>query len=109
MANSGVAFIDQMAALMKYAFNLLLVKRLWWIISVGLALWMSYSMIHTFWLGWQNDPVTMTTTDEVNPISKIPFPTVIICPESKIARDKFDLSSKIDSNYQLLPNVSHSE
>ena len=94
---------------MKYAFFLLLVNRLWWVAAIGLSLWLSFLMIHAVWLDWQEHPMTMSTTNEMNSVSKIPFPTVMICPPTRIVRDKFDLSSKFDLKNQLLPNVSHTE
>ena len=99
----------QTVVFLKYPFDLLSVDRLWWLVAIGLSLWLSFLMIHDFWLDWQQHPTTMTTTNEMDPASKIPFPTVMICPPTRIVRDKFDLFSKFDSEYQLLPNVSHAE
>ena len=102
-------FHFQTAVSMKYAFYLLLVYRLWWVAAIGLSLWLSFLMIHAVWLDWQKNPATVTKTNEVNPVSKIPFPTVMICPPTKVVRDKFDLSSKCDANKKLLPNVTYAE
>lgn len=93
----------------KYTFDLLFVNRLWWLAAIGLSLWMSSLMIHSFWLEWQENPATTITTNEINLIPTIPFPTVIICPPTKIDREKFDLFSKFDSKFRLLPNVSQTE
>ena len=94
---------------MKYTFDLISVNRLWWILAIGLVLWLSALMIQTSWSEWQENPATVTTMNEMNPVSKMSFPTVIICPPPLIVREKFDLSSKFDSKDQIWPNVSHTE
>ena len=46
-------------AFLNYAFYLLFVNRLWWATAFALSLWMSASMIHTFWLEWQKHSMTI--------------------------------------------------
>lgn len=82
--------------------------RLWWIITFGLSLWLCGSMMQDVWEEWNVRP-TKFDLAEMTHISRIPFPTITICPEIKTMRQKFDLSSKFDKNQKLVANLSNLE
>ncbi|XP_055303111.1 pickpocket protein 28-like [Sitodiplosis mosellana] len=78
-------------------------ERCWWLIFVGLSLWICGSMIQNIWIQWDENPVSMQFTS--SEISAIPFPTVTICPEIKTNKQKFDVDAAIKS----LATLSHNE
>lgn len=71
-------------------------KRHWtekccWIISIGLSVWFCSTLIQNVWIKWRDTPVKMTMYEKQFTISAVPFPTVTICPETKVHRSKLDL------------------
>lgn len=70
-------------------------------IGVGISLWLCGSMIQNIWQQWQKNPVTMIFTENTLPISSIPFPTVTICPTTKVVKEKINVTE-----YQQLSNLT---
>lgn len=68
-------------------------ERIWWLIAFGLSLWLCGSSIQSIWSKWHYTPVTMSLTEKETSVSSIAFPSVIICPQTKTYKLKFDLSS----------------
>lgn len=68
-------------------------NRLWWAIAVGLLVLFCGVSISKVWMKWAKYPVKMSPSFEGVPISDIPFPTVTICPMTKLSKDKLDLNS----------------
>lgn len=67
-------------------------ERCWWIIAIGASMWFCGFSIQNVWKKWGENPVSMSVFERQIPISRIPFPTVTICPEIKTKRMKFDLA-----------------
>lgn len=42
---------------------------------------------------WYEKPVIMILSEKEKPISMIPFPTVTICPQTKLYKNKLDLTN----------------
>ncbi|XP_055308681.1 pickpocket protein 28-like, partial [Sitodiplosis mosellana] len=83
-------------------------ERLWWLVSLGLSLWLCGSMIHNSWSDWNENPLTFDSSNKAH-ISTIPFPTVTICPYIKTLKHKLDISSKLNSKFELIANLSDTE
>lgn len=66
-------------------------EKWWWIIAIGLAMWFCSILIQTVWVKWREDPIKVIMSEKPLPISTIPFPTIIICPETKTHRKKLNL------------------
>lgn len=66
-------------------------ERCWWIIALVLSMWGCGVLIQNVWIKWRDTPVTMAINERQLPISTVPFPTITICPETKVHRSKLDL------------------
>lgn len=76
--------------------KILFENRWWWIFAVSSSLCMSSFMIRKIWIQWDENPITTVIGDEIElEADYIPFPTITICPESKIQGNKFDFSSAL--------------
>lgn len=65
-------------------------------------------MIKTTWFDWQEKPTTLNIIED-SPISSIPFPTVTICPATKVIKDKFNIDEKFMTPWHLVPNLTDRE
>lgn len=79
--------------LFQFSFATQKPNRIWWIIAFGLSVCFCGLSIWHVSLRWKENPVTMCFTEKPGPISKIPFPTVTICPETKAHVNKFDVTN----------------
>lgn len=70
---------------------------------------MCITFIHNTWDQWNDNPVTMSFTEKERPISAVPFPTVTICPETKVSKLKFDVSEQLDDMLESKSNLSQVE
>lgn len=68
-------------------------SRCWWLVGFGLSLCFCGIAIHKTYVKWTKHPTTLSLVEQAVPISKIPFPTITICPETKTSKDKLDLVS----------------
>lgn len=75
--------------------------RWWWIGAIVLSIWLCAFSIQNFWKMWHRNPVTMSFTEPNAPVSAVPLPTLVICPEIKTYVKKLDLKSAIDSPFNL--------
>lgn len=66
-------------------------ERCWWIIAIGVSVWFCSVLVQNVWIKWRDTPVIMAMNEKQLPISTVPFPTVTICPETKVHRSKLDL------------------
>lgn len=70
-------------------------NRLWWLVSLGVSLWLCGMMIGNAWMDWDENPITMDYSKKAH-ISTIPFPTVTICPSLKGIKSKFSFDENGD-------------
>lgn len=72
----------------------ILKHRCFWIVAVILSIGLSGSMVRDIWVEWENHPVTIVEHESVY-YWDIPYPTVTICPETKMLRHKLDIASAL--------------
>lgn len=53
-------------------------------------------MIRDIWIHWRENPVAMSFTKTDVSLLEIPFPSVVICPETKMLKHKLDMTSAIE-------------
>ena len=58
---------------------------------------------------WNYNPIKITSTQKVNTISDIPFPTVTICPMIKTNKSKMDLNPLFAGSMKLSETKYQSE
>ncbi|XP_055305980.1 pickpocket protein 28-like [Sitodiplosis mosellana] len=89
-------------------------ERIWWIFAFVLSALVCISSIRISWMKWSENPVSIIFDDKPNSkqISKIPYPTVTICPETKTCRQKLDFTAvqsvimnKTDLNLSEIENA----
>lgn len=51
--------------------------------------------IQNIWSKWNEDPKIMNFVEKSMSISSIPFPTVTVCPQTKVLSYKLDLSMSL--------------
>lgn len=62
--------------------------RLYWLLTIGISLWLCGSMIRNVSIKWMDYPVRFSLTEKPVEIKAIPFPMVTICPETKAQKYK---------------------
>lgn len=70
--------------------------RLWWMGAFGLSVLLCGLSIQNILINWNENPVSMSFTEKPVPISTIPFPTVILCSETKTNSSKLNVTSAYD-------------
>ncbi|XP_061397734.1 pickpocket protein 28-like [Musca vetustissima] len=79
-------------------------EKFFWIVQILISLYFSGTLIWNTYVKWLDSPVILGFDETLVPVSKIPFPTVTICPEIKMTRDEdFDftkVAEKIQSEIE---------
>lgn len=75
--------------------------RWWWIGAIVFSVWLCATSIHNFWMMWHRNLVTMSFTEPNAPVSEIPLPTLVMCPEIKTYANELDLKLAINSPLNL--------
>lgn len=85
--------------------------RIWWIVAFAVSLIVCGKLILDTWKKWDRFPVIVTFAEKSTPIWEIPFPSVTICPETKVKQSIFNYTSfcnNIDENHAFL-NLTEKE
>jgi acid-sensing ion channel, other len=67
-------------------------ERVFWIISMIICAFCCTITIHQIYQNWDSNPVLMTFSEKSMSISQIPFPSVTICPFTKIKKNTLDFT-----------------
>lgn len=67
--------------------------RFYWIVLMLISFYFAVSLMWDTYLKWLDSPVILGFDETLVPVSKIPFPTLTICPEIKMEAGKFNFSS----------------
>lgn len=82
------------------------IERLWWMCAFTLSVIACFVFIYQVWEKWHNTPVMVTFDEESTPISKIPFPSVTICTDTKSKQRTFNYT---DYYYKLINDKEFKE
>lgn len=85
--------------------------RIWWIVAFAISLIVCGKLILDTWKKWDRFPVIVTFAEKSTPIWEIPFPSVTICPETKVKQTIFNYTSFcniVDENHSFL-NLTEEE
>ncbi|XP_031634318.1 pickpocket protein 28-like [Contarinia nasturtii] len=74
-------------------------ERMIWVIAVCAAFYLCGSMIQGTWIRWQNNPVKIKEKD--SDLRTIPFPTVTVCPQTKVTKYKLVVPSEFSSTSNM--------
>ncbi|CAH1647309.1 unnamed protein product [Spodoptera littoralis] len=58
-------------------------EKVVWLIMFLASMFMCLFLISKVWLKWQTSPVIVTVSEQLVPVSMVPFPSVTVCPQSK--------------------------
>ncbi|XP_075972067.1 pickpocket protein 28-like [Anticarsia gemmatalis] len=64
--------------------GLSLVEKIFWLITFVASVCICCYQIHKVFIKWKSSPVIVTVSEQLVPVGKVPFPSVTICPQSKI-------------------------
>lgn len=68
------------------------IERTFWIMTFTVSMVGCFFMVHKTYAKWQQSPIINTQEDKFTPISEIPFPTVTLCPATKIDNPDVNLT-----------------
>ncbi|XP_018572878.2 pickpocket protein 28-like [Anoplophora glabripennis] len=66
------------------------IEKLWWAISMAVALYLCVTLILKTYEKWERSPVIVTFATKETPNLMIPFPSVTICPDTKSLPGKYN-------------------
>lgn len=86
--------------------------RFYWIVLMLISFYFAVSLMWDTYLKWLDSPVILGFDETLVPVSKIPFPTITICPEIKMNRDEeFDftkVAEKIEAEIEEYESFKNS-
>ncbi|XP_037296673.1 pickpocket protein 28 [Manduca sexta] len=85
------------------------VEKIFWLILFLLSVSICSYQIRNVWIKWGNTPVIVSINERLVPVSEVPFPSVTICPQSKISKFDYDYSKekeKISIVHKDISNMS---
>ncbi|XP_013104771.1 pickpocket protein 28 isoform X1 [Stomoxys calcitrans] len=68
-------------------------EKFFWVILMVISFYYAVSLMWDTYLKWLDSPVILGFDETLVPVSSIPFPTITICPEIKMERDRFDFTN----------------
>nr|XP_015838365.1 PREDICTED: pickpocket protein 28-like [Tribolium castaneum] len=83
-------------------------ERIWWFINFVICLAACGYFIHAVYQKWDSSPVIVTFATTRTVIFDIPFPSVTICPESKVVPSIFNYTKVLQKKENWL-NVTEAE
>ncbi|CAD7089096.1 unnamed protein product [Hermetia illucens] len=78
-------------------------ERILWICIFVAAICICARLIAKIWLKWETTPVIVSFSEKTTPIWEIPFPSVVLCPESRTVNGTFNFT---EAFYQVIDNPS---
>ncbi|CAH1116195.1 unnamed protein product [Phaedon cochleariae] len=83
--------------------NRTLLERIWWIISLVVAVMFCGVMIYEIFQKYISFPVLVTFSMQETHLQKMPFPAVTICPRAKISASYLNLTDIFQKKFEGLP------
>uniref|UniRef100_A0A2A4IYE2 Uncharacterized protein n=1 Tax=Heliothis virescens TaxID=7102 RepID=A0A2A4IYE2_HELVI len=74
------------------------VEKVFWFITFVVSIGLCLFLISKVWFKWQTSPVIVSFSEQMVPVSMVPFPSVTICPQSKV---KVSVYNFTDETVQL--------
>ncbi|KAF9799071.1 hypothetical protein SFRURICE_008581 [Spodoptera frugiperda] len=69
-------------------------ERVVWLIMFLTSVCLCLFLISKVWYKWQTSPVIVTVSEQLVPVSMVPFPSVTICPQSKCKVSVYNFTAK---------------
>ena len=74
-----------------------LFARFWWIVVFLLSMLGCGVMIYKTYVKWNQTPIIVTFSEKTTPVWDIHFPSITICPETKVHAKKFNFTAEMDA------------
>ncbi|KAJ0178603.1 hypothetical protein K1T71_005378 [Dendrolimus kikuchii] len=90
--------------------QLTIYEKAFWLITFLVSVTICVVVIVNLYIKWKSNPVIVTINENIISASKIPFPSITICPQSKCKASVFNYSaarSALASHYFRGSKVSH--
>ncbi|KAJ0178602.1 hypothetical protein K1T71_005377 [Dendrolimus kikuchii] len=72
--------------------GLSITEKVFWFITFMTSVCMCSYLIYNVYDKWQSTPVIVTISEDLVPVTNIPFPSVTICPQTKCRSSEFNYS-----------------
>uniref|UniRef100_A0AAG5DSI9 Uncharacterized protein n=1 Tax=Anopheles atroparvus TaxID=41427 RepID=A0AAG5DSI9_ANOAO len=72
-------------------------ERFWWIIVFSLSMIGCGTMIYKTYTKWDQNPIIVSFSEKTTPVSEIQFPSVTICPETKVSTARLNFTAEINA------------
>ncbi|XP_043067471.2 pickpocket protein 28-like [Drosophila bipectinata] len=85
-------------------------EKVYWLFFTCVSVFFAFALIRSAYFKWKYSPVILGFDETLVPVHKIPFPTITVCPESKIDHFVFnytDVSRKFLEEYKTHGNISN--
>ncbi|XP_055306473.1 pickpocket protein 28-like [Sitodiplosis mosellana] len=78
-----------------------LIERIWWIVALGLSVYLCVGLIHHLWHKWRENLIIISFDHQPFPVGNIPFAAITICPMTKAISKKFNYTHVYRSMFKL--------
>ncbi|CAH0703077.1 unnamed protein product [Spodoptera exigua] len=82
-------------------------EKIVWLIMFLASMCMCLFLISKVWFKWQTSPVIVTVSEQLVPVSMVPFPSVTICPQSKCKVSVYNFTDMNVNLDQIVPVYLH--
>ncbi|XP_047022448.1 pickpocket protein 28-like [Helicoverpa zea] len=82
------------------------VEKVFWFITFIASIALCMYLISKVWFKWQTSPVIVTFSEQMVPVSMVPFPSVTLCPQSKVKVSAYNFTDekiKLDAFLETKP------
>ncbi|XP_073955030.1 pickpocket protein 28-like isoform X2 [Choristoneura fumiferana] len=62
------------------------IEKIFWTVSFVTSVSLCAMLIWNVWVKWQSAPIIVTASDDLISVEEVPFPSVTICPHSKLKK-----------------------
>ncbi|KAM3957840.1 pickpocket protein 28-like [Aphomia sociella] len=89
--------------------TLTVVERLFWLLTFILSIALCFLLIRAVWIKWQTSPVIVSFSEKFVPVEMVPFPSITICPETKIRPSVYNFTSNYETYVKNLKRTNLTE
>ncbi|XP_035790345.1 pickpocket protein 28-like [Anopheles albimanus] len=72
-------------------------ERFWWLVVFLLSMGGCCMLIYKTFRKWEESPIIVTFSEKTTPVWEIPFPSITICPETKVQSKKLNFTGEMQS------------
>ncbi|CAB3239600.1 unnamed protein product [Arctia plantaginis] len=82
--------------------GLTIIEKIFWLITFLASICLCTYLINNVWIKWKTSPVIVTVSEKLVPVRTVPFPSVLICPQSKTKATVYNFTAEKLRLYNFL-------